>query len=75
MSLSKITALAERSQQFHERLGQELDVAMARYDDLDKRKADALAKHHAYLDLAESNLETAEKAVTLLTNIPLGNSA
>lgn len=75
MSLSKIKALGERSQQFHTQLSADLDTAMAKYDDLDKRKAAALAKHAGYLDLVQKDLADAEAAVTHLTNLPLENSS
>lgn len=75
MSLSKITALGERSQKFHQDLGADLDKAMAGYDDLDAKKADALAKHKGYQDLIHADLTAAAFAVEHLTNLPLDGSA
>lgn len=75
MSLSKIKALGERSAQFHEQLGRDLDEAMAKYDELDRRKEQALDKHAGYLAVVTKDLADAEAAVQHLTNLPLASSA
>lgn len=75
MSLSKIKALGERSAQFHEKLGQDLDAAMLKYDAIEARKDKALEAHAGYLDLVDKDLEGAEAAVKHLTNLPLGSSS
>lgn len=74
MSLSKIKALAERSQQFHARLTGDLDKEMAAYDELEQRKTVALERHAGYRATIAKDLADAETAITQLSNIPLDGS-